>query len=260
MLELADEKVAFAMKAIAHTNRCDLQPPTVAGSSITQKTAVGIAQIETATGRFVRVSQRFADIVGYSIQELEHLDFHILIDDLKDEAADLDSMRRLMAGEACEFAIEKRYHRRDGSVLWLNVDVSSLEAHGKLPGISIVVVEDTTDSITELKSRSPNRLFRFCMPTSPAFGLLNRAIFARPVVTMLKRLKDGMCAKNEASACIWLPARGGSPTWTVRGIGACLWIIIGSAAEPWKMSSDLLRTIFNMIRGCTIASGLRISV
>ena len=105
--------------------------------------AVGVAQVETTTGRFLRVNQRFADIVGCSRQELERLDVQAFTHP-EDRAADLAALRRLAAGQIRELAMERRYRRKDGSVVWVNVTASPLWAPGERPTSHVAVVEDIT--------------------------------------------------------------------------------------------------------------------
>ena len=110
---------------------------------IFEQAAVGVAQIETATGRFRQVNQRYADIVGYSRQELEQLDFQTLTSP-EDLPPDLENMRRLVTGELSDFAMEKRYRRKDGSIVWVHLTVSPLWAPGEQPEFHLAVVEDIT--------------------------------------------------------------------------------------------------------------------
>ena len=44
-------------------------------SAVFRQAAVGMAQIDTQTGRFVRVNQKYADIVGYSVAQMCQTDF-----------------------------------------------------------------------------------------------------------------------------------------------------------------------------------------
>jgi PAS domain S-box-containing protein len=89
------------------------------------------------------LNRRYAELFGYSPQELMELDFHAIThpDDL---AADLEMMRRLRAGEIREFTIEKRYLRKDGSVLWVNLTVSPMWKPGEQPSTHVAVVQDIT--------------------------------------------------------------------------------------------------------------------
>ena len=104
---------------------------------------VGVAQVDSATGQFVRVNQRYADILGYSPQELVGMTFQSLThpDDL---AADLAHFRRLQSGDVPEYRLEKRYIHKDGHEVWGDATVSSMWASGSAPGYHIAVVQDIT--------------------------------------------------------------------------------------------------------------------
>ncbi len=112
--------------------------------AIFEQTAVGVAKIETATGRFVRINQCYADMLGYSPEEMQRLDFQTIThpDDLQQ---DLDNMRRLVAGEIRNFTMEKRYVRKDGEVVWVGLTVSPMWRPGESPAFHIAVVENITN-------------------------------------------------------------------------------------------------------------------
>ncbi|HWQ21910.1 MAG TPA: PAS domain S-box protein [Clostridia bacterium] len=106
--------------------------------------AVGITETETATGRYLFVNQRFADIVGYSCDELLTMSFHELTDP-DDLAEDLGYMDRLVKGDLHEYSMEKRYRRRDGTPIWVSLTVSPLWLEGESPRCVIGIVEDITE-------------------------------------------------------------------------------------------------------------------
>ena len=112
--------------------------------AIFEQAAVGVAQIVSRTGDFVRINQRYADIVGYTIEEMEHLTFQEIThpDDLQE---DLDNMQRLLDGEIREFSMEKRYYHKNGSIVWVNLTVSPMWEIGEEPNHHIAVVEDITE-------------------------------------------------------------------------------------------------------------------
>ncbi|WP_422849650.1 bifunctional diguanylate cyclase/phosphodiesterase [Acidovorax sp. M14] len=107
------------------------------------QTTVGVAQVDSATGQFVRANQRYADILGYTPQELVGMTFQSLThpDDL---AADLAHVRRLQSGDVPEYRLEKRYIHKDGHEVWGDLTVSSMWASGSAPGYHIAVVQDIT--------------------------------------------------------------------------------------------------------------------
>lgn len=109
-----------------------------------QQAAVGVAQIETATGRFMHINQKYCDLVGYTIEEMKNLTFQDITypDDL---GPDLHNMELLVAGQVSEFSMEKRYFKKDGCLVWVNLTVSPIWAKGECPNYHIAVVQDITD-------------------------------------------------------------------------------------------------------------------
>jgi PAS domain S-box-containing protein len=108
-----------------------------------EQAAVGIAHV-APDGRWLRVNQKLCDITGYRHEELLAGRFQDIThpDDLD---ADLRYVERLLAGDIPTYALEKRYIRRDGEVVWINLTVSLVrEAHGA-PRYFISVIEDISE-------------------------------------------------------------------------------------------------------------------
>jgi PAS domain S-box-containing protein len=105
-----------------------------------EQAAVGIAHT-TPEGRFIRINQRFCDIVGYSRDEMLALTFQDLThsDDLE---TNLECVQRALAGELQTYALEKRYIRKDGSCVWVNLTVALVREPSGEPKYSIGVVQD----------------------------------------------------------------------------------------------------------------------
>jgi PAS domain S-box-containing protein len=108
-----------------------------------EQAAVGIAH-NAPDGSWLRVNQRFCDIVGYTCEELLEKTFQEIThpDDLD---ADLEQNRRLLAGEIETYTMEKRHIRKDGSVVWVDLTVSLVREPSGEPGYFIAVVEDITE-------------------------------------------------------------------------------------------------------------------
>jgi diguanylate cyclase (GGDEF)-like protein len=62
-------------------------------------------------------------------------------DDLQDY---LDNVQKLVKGKIRDFSLNKRYHRKDGSTIWLNLTVSPMWNIGEQPKYLILVAEDIT--------------------------------------------------------------------------------------------------------------------
>lgn len=79
--------------------------------------AVGIAEA-TEYGKFLRVNQKFCGIVGYSQKELKNLTIADITHP-QDVEKDRQLKQRLSAREIQTYSIEKRYIRKDGSLVWV---------------------------------------------------------------------------------------------------------------------------------------------
>ena len=113
-----------------------------------EQVAVGVAQVSTADGRFIKINQKYCDIVGYTQEEMLARDFQSITHP-EDLRADLDNVQRLMKGELDEFSREKRYIRKDGSQVWVKLSVSPLWQKGQPREFNIAVVEDITESVRD---------------------------------------------------------------------------------------------------------------
>lgn len=108
-----------------------------------EQAGVGVAQVISRTGQFVKINKRYCDIVGYSRDEMEKLTFQEIThpDDLQ---ADLNNMQLLIKGKISEFSMGKRYFHKNGSIVWVNLTVSPMWRAGETPYYHIAVVEDIT--------------------------------------------------------------------------------------------------------------------
>lgn len=108
-----------------------------------EQAAVGIAHA-TLEGHFQQVNQKFCDIVGYARDELLHMSFQDItfLDDL---GKNTRCRQQLFAGEIATFSLEKRYMRKDRSLVWVNLTVSLLRDIDGTPKYTIGVIEDITE-------------------------------------------------------------------------------------------------------------------
>src|SRR5262245_41598512 len=108
--------------------------------AIFENAAVGIARV-APDGRWLEVNQRLCDIVGYNREELMTKTFADIThqDDLDQ---DLGALRRMLAGEVETYFREKRYYRKDGSVVWVNLTASLVRKADGAPDYFVSIIED----------------------------------------------------------------------------------------------------------------------
>jgi PAS domain S-box-containing protein len=154
-----------------------------------EQAAVGIAHV-APDGRWMRVNQTFCDIVGYSREELLQKTFQDIThpDDLD---ADLEYVRKVLAAEIQTYHREKRYIRKDGSIVWIDMSVSIVHHASGEPGYFISVIEDITKRkrAEEALRESEERHRRIVEALSDAVLLRSNeiVIYANPAALKLFR-------------------------------------------------------------------------
>jgi PAS domain S-box-containing protein len=105
-----------------------------------EQAAVGIAHV-APDGRWLRVNGKLCEILGYCQAELLTMKVRDIThpDDIE---TDLAYVRRVLAGEMQNFSREKRYIRKDGAVIWINLTLALARKPGGAPDYFITVVED----------------------------------------------------------------------------------------------------------------------
>ena len=84
--------------------------------------AIGMALV-SLEGKWLRVNRSICKITGYSEVELLARTFQDIThpDDLE---ADLENVRKMLAGEIDTYQMEKRYFHKNGSIVWILLSVS----------------------------------------------------------------------------------------------------------------------------------------
>ena len=111
---------------------------------LVEQAAVGVAEIEMSTGRFFTVNRRLCEMVGRTEEELLDTTFQAITHP-EDIHLHEEKTALLVAGEIGHYSLEKRYLRKDGGIVWVNITVSPLWKPGEAPGRNMIVAEDITD-------------------------------------------------------------------------------------------------------------------
>jgi PAS domain S-box-containing protein len=112
--------------------------------AVFEQAAVGVAEMETATGRFLNVNQRICDINLRTREEMQKLTFKD-VTYAEDLPHSVKKMAELKAGRIRSYNLEKRNVLPDGSLKWVNVTVSPMWLPGETPERHVAVVEDITE-------------------------------------------------------------------------------------------------------------------
>ncbi|MBI3806561.1 MAG: PAS domain S-box protein [Nitrospirae bacterium] len=125
--------------------------------SIFEQAPVGIATIDSVTGRFKSVNTSYCRIIGYTGEEmLSHTFLDITHPD--DRQADLDQMKRLLDGEIATFEMDKRLFRKNGDAIWVHLTCVPLWQRPSDPRVHLAIVQDITERKRAEEERSKQEL------------------------------------------------------------------------------------------------------
>ncbi len=105
--------------------------------------AVGNAQVDLE-GRFIRVNERMCEITGYKREELLQMSPMDIThpDDCQKEQ---DGLTALIEGKSSVHKLEKRYIRKDGKVIWVQVNAGLVRDMKGKPLRTVATIRDITE-------------------------------------------------------------------------------------------------------------------
>ncbi|WP_300566477.1 PAS domain S-box protein [Flavobacterium sp.] len=131
------------LQKLVKTQTLKLMRSELLFKSIFDHAGLGIAHTNSLNGNFIDANDKFAELIGYSQEELKSMNF-MMVTHPEDLQPDLDNMERLRRGEIDQFSMEKRYYDKTGKIIWVNITVSPLWEKNELPTNHITIVEDIT--------------------------------------------------------------------------------------------------------------------
>jgi PAS domain S-box-containing protein len=106
--------------------------------------SVGIAQADPRTGRWLLVNQKMCAITGYSAAEM--LQMRIAeITHPEDREKDWEKFEGVVRGGSPDYRMEKRYIRKDGTLAWVNVNMTIIRDAAGQSTRTMATIEDITE-------------------------------------------------------------------------------------------------------------------
>jgi PAS domain S-box-containing protein len=116
-----------------------------------ENSAIGITMADFA-GHFFAANSVFRTMLGYTESELYQLTF-LDVTYEEDRKANQELVRELVEGKRQHFQIEKRYRRKDGTLVWVRNDVALVPGIGGAAPFWFAVIEDITQRKEEESAR-----------------------------------------------------------------------------------------------------------
>jgi PAS domain S-box-containing protein len=106
--------------------------------------SIGMAQADVHTGQWLRVNAKLCAITGYTVEELLRLRVSEITRP-EDREQDWQAFARVVRGDAPDYRMEKRYVRKDGTLVWVNVNMTVIRDADGQPLRTMATIEDITD-------------------------------------------------------------------------------------------------------------------
>lgn len=150
LLEEAAGDVSFALDVFANEVRrgeaeVALRQSEERFRSIFEEAPLGVALIDSLTGRIIEVNAQYAAIAGRTKSALAAIDWMSLTHP-DDVAADLDQMARMNAGQISGYHLDKRYLRPDGSPVWIHMTIAPIAVEDRSHPRHLAMIQDITEA------------------------------------------------------------------------------------------------------------------
>ncbi|MDD2830041.1 MAG: PAS domain S-box protein [Sulfuricurvum sp.] len=151
-----------------------------------ERQLVGMA-IVSSDKKWLQTNQKLQEMLGYTHEELDgHTCVELTYPD--DIVADLELFGQLLKGEIDDYMLEKRFYRKDGTIVYTKLAVSCVRNDDRSVNYVLVLLEDITEQKHTHKSLvARERELRALADSSPgmmgAFHLRSDGSFSMPYVS-----------------------------------------------------------------------------
>jgi len=149
------DRVACVMCDITERKRADeaLRNSETRFRAVYERSPLGIALVDSRTGRILQVNPKYCEIAGRSEAELLAIDVRSIThpDDI---GLTNEYLQQLAEEKATSYETEKRYIRPDGSVRWVRILVVPMWGEGETHRYQMGLVQDATEQKRDEQIRS----------------------------------------------------------------------------------------------------------
>lgn len=110
--------------------------------AIFEGSSIGIVLLNVS-GVIIEANPAFERITGYNSEELRDIGMHNITPSYEDDG-DEQLFKELIEGKLDSYELEKRYVKKDGSIIWANLKMSYIQNTGEDFQFIIAMVEDIT--------------------------------------------------------------------------------------------------------------------
>jgi len=181
------DRVACILRDITERKRAVamLRESELRFRAVYERSPIGIALVDSCTGRFLQVNPKYCEIAGRSEEELLQIDVASIThpDDVGNTG---EFLRQLAEGELANYDTDKRYVRPDGSVRWVRILVVPMWSKGETRRWHMGLVEDITEQkLAEEALRERERIEKLVLDHLPVGVVLTsgdeeRTIYQNP--------------------------------------------------------------------------------
>jgi len=209
-----------------------------------ERLGIGIIMADF-TGHFFAANSVFQNMLGYTESELYQLTF-VDVTYEEDRKANLELVRELVEGKRQHFQLEKRYCRKDGTLLWVRTNVALVPGMGDVAPFWVGIVEDITErKLAEDKLRASERSLRELTETIPQMLWSADADGANDYCNQRVLDYTGLSAE-EVRGAGWKKAVHQDDVEKM----AQAWIAAVSTGKPFQYEYRLLRAADHAYRWC----------
>jgi len=126
-------------------------------SLLFERQLIGMAITSPEKG-WLRVNQKVCEMLGYAREELIRMTWEQLTHP-DDVALDMSYFSQLIAGEIDEYILEKRFIRKDGTIIWTNLAIGCVRKRDRSLDYVLALMEDVTErKRIEMSLRQANQV------------------------------------------------------------------------------------------------------